>query len=73
MLLTLIQQSVDAFLQQGGGGIQIGPAATGWGWDGVADAQLNRHEAWPKLTTPKGSMAVENRDRQEWSSAACSE
>ena len=63
MLRTLIQQSVDAFLQQSGGGIQIRPAATGWGWNGVADAQLNRHKARPAAPAAQGAVAICNSHR----------
>ena len=70
MLRTLIQQSVDAFLQQSGGGIQIRPAATGRGWDGVANAQLNRHQARPAAPAAQGAVAVADGHRQQRGSRA---
>jgi hypothetical protein len=73
MLQTLVQKCVDAVLQKSGRCIEISTTSAGWRWNWSADPQLNRDEAWPKLTAAKGTMAIEDCDRQEWCSAACSE
>ena len=73
MLQTLVQKRVDPFLEESGCCVEISTTPADWRRNRRADQQLNRNEAWPKLTATEGTMAVENRDRQQWSSAASSE
>jgi hypothetical protein len=72
MLQTFVQKFVDAVLQKSGRCVEISTTSAGWRWNWSADPQLNRDEAWPKLTDPKSTMAIEDCDRQEWRSATCS-
>jgi hypothetical protein len=51
-------------LQKSGRCVEISTTSAGWRWNWNADPQLNRDEARPKLTAAKGTMAIEDCDRQ---------
>jgi hypothetical protein len=73
MLQTLVEKRVNAFLEKGGRCVEISTTSSDWRRYRRADPQMNWNEAWQKLTAPEGTVAIDNRDRQEWSAAACRE
>jgi hypothetical protein len=73
MLQTLVKKRVNAFLEKSGRCLEISTTSADWRRNRRADPQLNWNEARQKLTTPEGTMAVENRDWQEWSTTTCRE